>query len=198
MSDDWPQGWYQNEKPNAGEPTRDAPIQGLPVPSVAPASGTAATGTGATGTVAGRRLAHAAPAQRRPGRTAMAAPARGRQPGPGAARPARRRRWLRPKRILLVLAALVLVLVVAVGFIYVNVNGKLNRVNVLTAYSGRPTPGAGTNWLITGSDSRGGLTRGQEAAARAGPQRRWPALGRRHDLAHPGQRDTARAGQYPA
>ena len=30
MSDDWPQGWYQNEKPPAGEPTRDAPIQAAP------------------------------------------------------------------------------------------------------------------------------------------------------------------------
>src|SRR5260221_14442540 len=30
MSEDWPQGWYQNEKPNAGEPTRDAPVQAAP------------------------------------------------------------------------------------------------------------------------------------------------------------------------
>ena len=58
--------------------------------------------------------------------------------------------------------ALILVLAVAIGFLYVNINGKLNRANVLTAYSGRPAPTAGTNWLIAGSDSRGGLSRNQE------------------------------------
>jgi LCP family protein required for cell wall assembly len=60
------------------------------------------------------------------------------------------------------LLALVLVLAIAVGFLYVNINGKLNRANVLTSYSGRPAATAGTNWLITGSDSRGGLTKAQE------------------------------------
>ncbi len=72
-------------------------------------------------------------------------------------------RWLRPKRILLMLTALLVVLVIAIGFLYFNINGKLSRANVLTAYSGRPAAGAGTNWLITGSDSRGGLSRAQEA-----------------------------------
>lgn len=74
-----------------------------------------------------------------------------------------RRRWLRPKRILLALVALILVLVLVLVFLYFSVNGKLNRINVLTAYSGQPAAGPGTNWLITGSDSRGGLTRAQEA-----------------------------------
>jgi LCP family protein required for cell wall assembly len=72
------------------------------------------------------------------------------------------RRWLRPKRILLILTALVVVLALTAGILYVNINGKLNRVNVLTDYAGRPAPTAGTNWLITGSDSRGGLTKAQE------------------------------------
>jgi LCP family protein required for cell wall assembly len=48
--------------------------------------------------------------------------------------------------------------VAAVG-LYFDMNSKLTRVNVLT-----PTAftSAGTNWLITGSDSRGGLTTEQE------------------------------------
>jgi LCP family protein required for cell wall assembly len=70
---------------------------------------------------------------------------------------------MRPKRILLGLVALIVVLAIIGTYLYFNINGKLNRANVLVAYSGRPVAGAGTNWLITGSDSRGGLTRADEA-----------------------------------
>lgn len=73
-----------------------------------------------------------------------------------------RSRWLRPRRIIAILGVLVLLLVVAAGGMYFYLNSKLNRSDVLVAYSGRPTPGAGQNWLITGSDSRQGLTRQQE------------------------------------
>ena len=45
---------------------------------------------------------------------------------------------------------------------YFYFNGKLNRQNVLVDYAGRPAAAAGQNWLITGSDSRQGLTRQQE------------------------------------
>ncbi len=69
------------------------------------------------------------------------------------------RRWLRPRRILAILAALVVLIVVAGVAFYFDLNAKLSRVNVLV-----PTPltSAGTNWLIAGSDSRGGLTLQQE------------------------------------
>jgi LCP family protein required for cell wall assembly len=176
MSDDWPQGWYQNEKPYAGEPTRDAPIQATPGASGSTGFGNGGYGStgfgnggygdrgyGNGGTAGGWPTQPPASGGQGNGPGYGGPGYRSGNYGPGAARPARRRRWLRPKRILLVLAALVLVLVVAVGFLYVNINGKLNRANVLTAYSGRPAPTAGTNWLIAGSDSRGGLTRAQEA-----------------------------------
>jgi LCP family protein required for cell wall assembly len=55
----------------------------------------------------------------------------------------------------------ILVIVGAAGF-YFYLNSKLVRVNALINYSGRPAAGAGTNWLLTGSDSRGGLTTQQE------------------------------------
>jgi LCP family protein required for cell wall assembly len=55
----------------------------------------------------------------------------------------------------------VLLLVFTVGF-YFYLNSQLNRQNVLVDYAGRPAAGSGTNWLITGSDSRQGLTRKQE------------------------------------
>ena len=45
---------------------------------------------------------------------------------------------------------------------YFYVNSKLTRSDVLVDYTGRPAVSAGTNWLITGSDSRQGLTRKQE------------------------------------
>ena len=69
------------------------------------------------------------------------------------------RRWLRPKRILLILATLVVVVVLAGVGLYFNLNSKLTRVNVLVPTS---LTSAGTNWLIAGSDSRGGLSRTEE------------------------------------
>jgi LCP family protein required for cell wall assembly len=69
---------------------------------------------------------------------------------------------VRPKRILLILASLVVLILVAGLITYFDLNGKLSRANVLVDYPGRPAATAGTNWLITGSDSRGGLTRTQE------------------------------------
>lgn len=69
------------------------------------------------------------------------------------------RRWLRPRRILAILAALVALAVVATVAVYFSVNSKLTRINVLVPTS---LTSAGTNWLIAGSDSRGGLTAAQE------------------------------------
>jgi LCP family protein required for cell wall assembly len=74
-------------------------------------------------------------------------------------RPGGWRRWLRPKRILIIVTALVALIVAATAGLYFDLNSKLSRVNVLvpTAFTS-----AGTNWLIAGSDSRGGLTTEQE------------------------------------
>jgi LCP family protein required for cell wall assembly len=72
------------------------------------------------------------------------------------------RRWLRPRRILGVIAVLIALLLVGTVALYFNLNGKLHRENVLVDYAGRPAQGSGTNWLIAGSDSRQGLTRKQE------------------------------------
>ena len=74
-----------------------------------------------------------------------------------------RRRWMRPKRLLISFLVLILVLVLVAAFLYFNIDSKLHRANVLVAYTGRPAPTAGANWLITGSDSRTGLSRSTEA-----------------------------------
>ena len=68
--------------------------------------------------------------------------------------PRSRRPWLRPKRVLIILATLVVVLALAGAGLYFDLNSKLSRVDVL-APAGFTS--AGTNWPIAGSDSRGGL-----------------------------------------
>jgi LCP family protein required for cell wall assembly len=67
-------------------------------------------------------------------------------------KPRRKRRW---RRILLI--ALV-AFVVLIGGIWLYLELNLNRVQALGDYAGRPAAGAGTNWLIVGSDSRAGLS----------------------------------------
>jgi len=73
-----------------------------------------------------------------------------------------RQRWLRPRRILAVIGVVIALIIVAIVGMYFYVNSKLVRQDVLVNYTGRPAVGAGQNWLITGSDSRQGLTRKQE------------------------------------
>ncbi|HVV24376.1 MAG TPA: LCP family protein [Pseudonocardiaceae bacterium] len=88
-------------------------------------------------------------------------------PGGGGAPPApprRRRRW-RVRRILAIVLVLLVVGAVAMWF---YMDSSLNRVTALTDYSGRPAQGAGTNWLIVGSDSRQGLTDAQAAQLHTG------------------------------
>ena len=81
--------------------------------------------------------------------------------GPALAGGGRRRRP-RLRLVLAFLAGLVVVLLILVIGGYFYLDGKLHRVNVLMSYSAQPAAGAGTNWLITGSDSRQGLTHRQE------------------------------------
>jgi len=58
-----------------------------------------------------------------------------------------------------ILASLVVLALLATVALYFSLNSKLTRINVLVPTS---LTSAGTNWLIAGSDSRGGLTRQQE------------------------------------
>ena len=94
----------------------------------------------------------------------LAAPARSpsRPGGPSLPGGPRWRRWLRPRRVVGVLAVIVALLLVAGVGTYFYLNSKLTRSNILVNFAGRPTPGSGTNWLIAGSDSRQGLTKRQE------------------------------------
>ncbi|HZC41751.1 MAG TPA: LCP family protein [Streptosporangiaceae bacterium] len=95
---------------------------------------------------------HAGPGARWPDR-----PAPPRWAGRGRARrPRRRLRWA-----MALSAAGLSVLLAGVIAGYRALDARLTRVPVLADYQGRPAPSAGQNWLITGSDSRQGLSQEQ-------------------------------------
>ncbi|HJZ02342.1 MAG TPA: LCP family protein [Streptosporangiaceae bacterium] len=146
MSEDW-RGWYQNKPGSGYQPTETY------------------QGGGADRATADR--AGAWPSQP-PTRSI-----------PGGGEPERRdlgggggRRWRfwgrpgrRGRRIALILGTAVVVLIAGVAGTYFWLNGKLNRSVTLPATS---LTSAGTNWLITGSDSRAGLSRAQIDALHVG------------------------------
>ena len=150
MSDDWPQGWYRNEGADAASetPTRRTPGWTPSTRSAWPEQPRGST---------------RGPAPRStPARSPGWGPSGPEGPRPGG------RRWRfwgqpghRAKRILTYAVTLVVVIVVGVVSSYFWLNGKLNRSVSLPAYSGTS---AGTNWLITGADTRNGLSTQQIVA----------------------------------
>src|SRR5580700_9667539 len=139
MSEDW-RGWYQNRPGSGYQPTE------------------AYQGGGAGGAAADR--AGAWPSQP-PTRSIPGGGEPERQDlGGGGGR--RWRFWGRPgrrgRRIALILGTAVVVLIAGVAGTYFWLNGKLNRSVTLPTTS---LTSAGTNWLITGSDSRAGLSRAE-------------------------------------
>ncbi|XCI60462.1 putative cell wall biosynthesis protein LcpB [Mycolicibacterium parafortuitum] len=77
-------------------------------------------------------------------------------------KPRRVRRWFR--------IALVCLLLLGAGGIALGlwVDSSLTRIPALTAYADRPPQGAGTTWLLVGSDGREGLTPEQQAELATG------------------------------
>ncbi len=133
---DWPEGWYRDD------PRQRGPYQpGEPGPTVANA---------------GRSAWPSQPPVSVPGRSQ---PRRG-QPGPPPRVGGRRWRfWGQPgrhgRRIALIVAIVVVVLIAGTVGSYFWLDGKLNRSVALPAFAGSS---AGQNWLIVGSDSRQGLS----------------------------------------
>src|SRR5580658_3826510 len=146
MSEDW-RGWYQNKPGSGYQPTETY------------------QGGGADRAAADRAGAWPSqpPTRSIPG---GGEPER-RDPGGGGGR--RWRFWGRPgrrgRRIALILGTAVVVLIAGVAGTYFLLNGKLNRSVTLPATS---LTSAGTNWLITGSDSRAGLSRAEIDALHVG------------------------------
>src|SRR5215471_20901451 len=170
---EWPSGWFRDEKPKpaggadgsgtaqpaaTGEPTVRLPAGSA---GAAPAGGYARA-AGGSGQRAGA-WPDQPPLYGPPGGQRAPAPAtrpRGPQP-PRGGRGGRPKRH-RGRRILLITGSVVLVVLVLLGAMYFYLDSRLARSNVLADYAGRPAAGAGQNWLITGSDSRAGLTRAQK------------------------------------
>lgn len=152
MSKDWPEGWTrppQGARPAAPRPQTSRPEAPRP------------------------RGATERTQVLRPSREEAIAPRRGAHPPPPFARPSARRsrtRWLgRLPLVLLLVTALLLGLVL---YFY----SRIEQVDAVTDYEGRPEGGSGTNWLIVGSDSREGLTDEQVKELKVGR-----AEGRRTD-----------------
>ena len=169
MSDDWPRGWYSDEpaRPGAGgqrpQPsfTPNSPGPRGQRPPDPPGRGFYAPGNAAGGgrDAGGPGAGNAWPAQPPSRAWTGGGGGVGGGAGGGGYRPRGGRRWLRPRRILAILAGLVALIVVAAVAVYFSVNSKLTKVDVLTPVA---FTSAGTNWLITGSDSRAGLSKKQE------------------------------------
>ncbi len=132
-----------------------------------PAPGASAGGSGAPG---GSAWPSQPPAQGPQGPQGQGGPG-----GPGGGRGSRRatqanyggprrtgwRRWLRPKPIALGLVVLICLALAGTVATYFWLDSKLTRKSVLNNYAGRPAQGDGTTWLVTGSDSRQGLSNKQ-------------------------------------
>jgi LCP family protein required for cell wall assembly len=177
---EWPTGWFR-EKPAEPNNGNAGP---WPVGSWSEGGGAGPGDTAAVGPAPGmagdptvrmsaRSSAGNGPGMGYPG-TGPGAPANpwpnqppmrsapGRIPRGSATYGGRRPRRPRLRLILAFLAGLVVIALILVIGGYFYLDGKLTRSDVLVAYSGQPAAGSGSNWLITGSDSRQGLTRKQE------------------------------------
>ncbi len=76
------------------------------------------------------------------------------------------RRWGRIA--VLTLLALILVFVGTAIGTWLWASSKVTKVAALSDYDGRPAQGAGTNWLVVGSDSRSNLTPAQKSQLHVG------------------------------
>jgi LCP family protein required for cell wall assembly len=191
---EWPSGWFRDEKPAAADGAPGAAGQGGPggrplgtanEPTVGlPGGGAGAAPAGGTYAAAASQRGPAGQAGQGggwPEQPPVHGSPRGGQPGPAAATRTRPPRPAGPAprrgggrtgrhrgRILLIVSVVVLAVLFLTGATYFYLDSKLSRSDVLVDYSGRPAAGAGQNWLITGSDSRQGLTRAQERQLHTG------------------------------
>ncbi|HEX4258963.1 MAG TPA: LCP family protein [Streptosporangiaceae bacterium] len=162
---DWPQGWYQDEPGSRGPARGSQGGQG----GRGGQGGWGAPPAGSSRS-AGSNWPQQPPSNA-PGRRSE--PDWGAPPGRPPSRTyqggRRRRFWGQPgrrgRRIALVLGTVVVLIIALVAGSYVWLDGKLNRAVTLPASA---ETSAGTNWLITGSDTRSGLSRTQKAQLHVG------------------------------
>jgi LCP family protein required for cell wall assembly len=161
---EWPEGWFRDGRGDSDQPTVAGAVPGN-LSGSAPAPGRSGQ-PGGSAWPEQPPIHGSGDASSRDRRGPDAAGGPGGVGGPG--RLGGGRRGLRPRRILAIIAIIIALLLVAVVGMYFYFNGKLNRQNVLVDYAGRPAPASGQNWLITGSDSRQGLTGKEERVLATG------------------------------
>jgi LCP family protein required for cell wall assembly len=151
MSDDW-HGWYQNKPGSSYQPTETYQGGG------ADGYGGAGSATNRAGAWPSQPPTRSTPGGGEPERWDL---------GGGGGR--RWRFWGQPgrrgRRIALIIGTVVAVLIAGIAGSYFWLGGKLNKTVTLPATS---LTSAGTNWLITGSDSRAGLSRAEIDALHVG------------------------------
>jgi LCP family protein required for cell wall assembly len=191
MSDEDPwKGWYQPEQPPANAPgsdaTRDMTVQSRMPPSPGGGGGhgrdawpeqpppvSSPGGPGSPYRGGGYQGGSGYPGgSGYGGGPGYGAPYGTSTYGGGPARGGRRWRfWGQPgrrgRRIALIIGVVVIVLIVGTGGTYFWLNGKLHRTVTLPQST---LTSAGTNWLITGDDSRNGISRSQRASLHLGSQ----------------------------
>ncbi len=169
-SHEWPKGWSRGGSSDRGpgpQPERPPADGGRPAPGARAGSDSDSDSDSERTQVlpgAGRPSAAAGPTNRR-----TSAPEAPRRPAPApppfprprvpAIRPVR---WVR--RGLLALVLVLALLLATMLFFY----SRIDKVDALRDYDGRPVAGSGTNWLIVGSDSREGLSDEQVKALHLG------------------------------
>lgn len=139
---DWPEGWSRG---SGGSGSRQPPgdneqTRVLPVPGAGRRDDVRRTSPTPAPPEPPRRGAHPPPPFARP------------RQGRGWGRGLSARRWLR--RVPLVLLLLVALLLGTFLYFY----SRIEKVDAVRDYDGRPDAGSGQNWLIVGSDSREGLS----------------------------------------
>ncbi|HEV2451318.1 MAG TPA: LCP family protein [Streptosporangiaceae bacterium] len=155
---EWPEGWFRND------PSRVPPRSGggQPAGPADPTVRLSGSGAGA-GQSAGSPADYARTSQlpdQLPGQQPGGSPWP-EQPPARTGRTGRRTGWRRPGRWVKLIAGLLGLILIVAAILYFYLDSKLQRQNVLVDYPGRPAASAGQNWLITGSDSRQGLSRAQ-------------------------------------
>ncbi len=155
---DWPEGWSRGGERPGGGPTR-RPSSGSSEPErtqVIPTPGDGRRSSGDREQELWRSRLEEPRGRRDSGRRDAPPPTRPREPAPPPLRrePRRGGRGRTAKRVLL---ALLLIFALLVGmFLYFF--SRIEKVDALQDYDGRPEASPGQDWLIVGSDSREGLS----------------------------------------
>jgi len=157
---EWPSEWFRDgERGAPGGPRGSDGAAGPADPTVSVSAGDR---DGGAGVRAGRSASPAWP-QQPPARSFRQDQRQWQRPAPAPRAGGGGRRPRSRLRVALAIVATLVALVLVVSVVgYFYLDSRLHRRNVLVDYSGRPAAAAGTNWLITGSDSRQGLSRQQE------------------------------------